>query len=350
MKALITASFHADGLDRLRRHMDVVHEDWRANKRIYFDAQKFTARINAVGADVLIVEADLAHDDVLNACRLKLIGCCRGDPINIGVERATALGIPVLFAPARNADAVADLTLGCMLALARNIFTVNRLLKQGEMRFEKTSDYLEVYERYGGFELGGVTVGIVGFGAIGRGVARRLHGFGTPIVAYDPHVPADVFAAHHATAVGLDELLRLADILTVHCPDLPETRGLIGPAQIRSLKPGAYVLNLARAAVVDEDALYEALTAGRLAGAALDVFRDEPLRADNRFVALANVLVSPHLGGATRDVIRHQTDIIVDGIEAWLAGRRPAHIINPEVLQKTEDGQQTDRQQATGDS
>ena len=123
--------------------------------------------------------------------------------------------------------------------------------------------------------------------------------------------------------VGLDELLRQADILTVHCPDLPETQGLIGPAQIRSLKRGAYVLNLARAAIVDDDALYEALTDGHLAGAALDVFRDEPLRPDNRFVALPNVLVSPHLGGATRDVIRHQTDIIVDGIEAWLAGRRP---------------------------
>jgi D-3-phosphoglycerate dehydrogenase len=334
MKALITASFHPDGLARLRRHMDVVHEDWRASKRIYFDGEKFAARINEVGADVLIVEADLAHDDVLNACRLKLIGCCRGDPINIGIERATALGIPVLFTPARNADAVADLTVGYMLALARNIFTVNWLLKRAEMRFEKTSDYLDVYERYGGFELGGVTVGIVGFGAIGRGVAQRLHGFGTRIVAYDPHVPAAVFAAHHATQVGLDELLPQADILTVHCPDLPATQGLIGPAQIRSLKRGAYVLNLARAAVVDEDALYEALIDGHVAGAAFDVFRDEPLRVDNRFVALPNVLASPHLGGATRDVIRHQTDIIVDGIESWLAGRQPAHIVNPEVLAK----------------
>ena len=337
MKALVTASFHPAGLARLQRHMGVVHEDWRTTKRIYFDAQKFAARINEVGADVLIVEADLAHDDVLNACRLKLIGCCRGDPINIGIERATALGIPVLFAPARNADAVADLTLAYMLALARNVFTVNLLLKQGQMQFEKTADYLDVYERYGGFELGGITVGIVGFGAIGRGVAQRLHGFGTRIVAYDPHVPANVFVAHHATAVELDALLQQADILTVHCPDLPETQGLIGAAQIRSLKRGAYVLNLARAAVVDEDALYAALTDGHVAGAALDVFRDEPLRPDNRFVALPNVLVSPHLGGATRDVIRHQTDIIVDGIEAWLAGRRPAHIANPEVLQKNTD-------------
>lgn len=345
MKALITASFHPDGLARLRRHMEVEYDDWRTSKRIYFDGQKFAARIQASGADVLIVEADLVHDDVINTCNLQLIGCCRGDPINIGIESATARGIPVLYAPARNADAVADLTLAYMLALARNIFPVNTLLKQGQMRFESTKDYLSVYETYGGFELGGITAGIVGFGAIGRAVAQRLHGFGTTVVAYDPYVKEEVFAAYHAAPVALDELLQRCDILTVHCPDLPETAGLVGPAQIRRLKRGAYVLNLARAAIVDEDALYAALTDGHVAGAALDVFRDEPLQTDNRFVKLPNVLVSPHLGGATRDVVRHQTDLVVDGIEAHLRGERPTHIVNPAVLEKTTDNrrQTTDR-------
>lgn len=332
MKALITASFHPDGLARLRRMMEVVYDDWRVSKRIYFDGETFAARIRDAGANVVIVEADLVHDDVIDACDLKLIGCCRGDPVNIGIARATARGIPVLFAPARNADAVADLTLAYMLAMARNIFTVNTLLKGGQMRFERTADYLEVYERYGGFELGGVTVGIVGFGAIGRGVAQRLAGFGTRLLAYDPHVAPEVFKTYHTEPVPLDALLPQADILTVHCPDLPDTQGLIGAEQIRALKPGAYVLNLARAAVVDEDALYAALTDGHLAGAALDVFREEPLQTDNRFVALPNVLVSPHLGGATRDVVRHQTDLIVDGIEAYLHGQRPRHMVNPEVL------------------
>src|SRR5262245_8474277 len=130
MKALITAAFHPDGLTRLRRHMEVEYDDWRTSKRIYFDGSQFAQRIQASGADVLIVEADLVHEEVLDNCRLSIIGCCRGDPINIGVERATALGIPVLFAPARNADAVADLTVAYMLALARNIVTVNLLIKQ----------------------------------------------------------------------------------------------------------------------------------------------------------------------------------------------------------------------------
>lgn len=334
MKALITASFHPDAVARLQQHMPVVCDDWRTSKRIYFDAQQFSERIHAEGADVLIVEADLVHEEVLNACRLKIIGCCRGDPINIGIERATALGIPVFFTPARNADAVADLTLGFMLALARHIYTVNIRLKGGEMRFQSTKDYLSVYEQYGGFELGGVTVGIVGFGAIGKAVAKRLHGFGSRILAFDPYVSSEVALAHHAELVALDDLVRQCDVLTVHCPDLPETQGLIGPQQIRALKPGSYVLNLARAAVIDDDALYNALVSGHVAGAALDVFRDEPVQPDNRFVLLPNVLASPHLGGATRDVVRHQSEMIVDDIEAYLNGRTPRHIVNPEVLEK----------------
>ncbi len=337
MKALITASFHPDSLARLRRRMEVVYDDWRISKHIYFDAAQLSERIRREGADVLIVEADLAHDDVLNACALKILGCCRGDPINIGIARATALGIPVFFTPARNADAVADLTIGYMLALARHIVTVNVQLKTGSMRFQSTKDYLSVYEQYGGFELGGATVGIVGFGAIGKGVAKRLHGFGARVLAFDPHLPADAIRAHHVEPVPLDDLVASADILTVHCPELPETYGLIGPAQIAALKRGALVLNLARASIIDDDALYEALRSGHLAGAALDVFRDEPVQPDNRFVLLPNVLVSPHLGGATRDVVRHQSRMIVDDIEAYLDGGQPQHIANPVVLQRRRD-------------
>jgi len=333
VKALITASFTPDGVRRLERHMTVVHEDWRELKRIYFDGQRFAARINDVGADVLVVEADLVHEEVLDHCRLRLIGCCRGDPINIGVARATELGIPVLFAPGRNADAVADLTLGFMLALARHIYTVNWLLKTGQMTFNATGDYLAVYGRYGGFELGGVTIGVVGFGAIGRRVVQRVRAFGSRVMVYDPFVDAAAIAAAGAQAATLDEVVRAADMLTLHCPDTPENHGLINAERIRAMKPGSYFLNLARAAIVDDEALYTALRDGHLAGAALDVFADEPVRPENRYVQLPNVLVAPHLGGATRDVVRHQTELIVDGIDAWLRGERPTHIVNPTVLE-----------------
>jgi autoinducer 2 (AI-2) kinase len=312
--------------------MEVVHEDWRARQLIYFDGAKFAERIAQVGADVLVVEADLVHEEVLDACRLRLIGCCRGDPINVGVERATALGIPVLFTPGRNADAVADLTLAFMLALARHVYTVNALLKSGQMTFTSAKEYLGVYATYGGFELGGITVGVVGFGAIGRRVVQRVRAFGSRVVVYDPFVAADDVRAAGAEPAGLDDVVRQADMLTLHCPDTPENYGLINAQRLGTMKPGAYLLNLARAALVDDDALYAALRDGHLAGAALDVFADEPVRHENRYVQLPNVLVSPHLGGATRDVVQHQSDLIVDGVEAWLRGERPRFVANPAVL------------------
>lgn len=332
MRAFVTASFTADGLRRLAASMDVLHEDWRVTKHIYFDGTQLAARVREVGADVLIVEADLVHEEVLDHVPLILIGSCRGDPLNIGVTRATELGIPVLFAPGRNADAVADLTLGYMLALARHIYTVNVLLKTGQMQFESTRDYLNVYERFGGFELGGATVGVVGFGAIGRRVVQRLRAFGSRVLVYDPFVSPAAVAAAGAEACPLDRLLPQVDILTLHCPDTPENHHLITAERLRCMRASALFLNLARAALVDDDALYAALRDGQLAGGALDVFAAEPLRPDDRFVQLPNVLVSPHLGGATRDVLRHQTELIVDGIEAWLRGERPAHVANPEVL------------------
>ncbi len=331
MKAYVTASFSPDGLRRLERHMPVLHEDWRETQSIYFDGALFARRITEVGADVLIVEADLVHDKVLDAVPLRLIGCCRGDPINIGLERATRLGIPVVFAPGRNADAVADLTLAFMLALARNVYTVNAKLKSGQLTFTGTKDYLTAYTTYGGFELGGVTVGVVGFGAIGRRVVQRVRAFGSRVLVYDPFVPPDVVHAAGAEAAGLDDVVRQSDVFTLHCPDTPENVGLITAQRIHSMKRGAYFLNLARAAIVDDNALYEALQSGHLAGAAFDVFADEPVSPTNRYVQLPTVLVSPHLGGATRDVVRHQSDLIVDGIEAWLRGERPVHLANPDV-------------------
>ena len=134
--------------------------------------------------------------------------------------------------------------------------------------------------------------------------------------------------------MSLDELVQRSDILTVHCPDTAgDHRADRRRSRSARLKRGAYVLNLARAAIVDDDALYAALSDGHLAGAALDVFRDEPVQPENRFVQLPNVLVSPHLGGATRDVVRHQTDLIVDGIEACCAASAREHIVNPAVLE-----------------
>ena len=331
MRAFITASFHPAAKARLERHMEVAHEDWRVRQAIYFDGSKFAERIRLLGADVLIVEADLVHAEVLESCPLRMIGCCRGDPVNIDLELATRKGIPVFHTPGRNADAVADITLAFMLMLARHLPQVAETFRGAGLAFERAGDFLEMYNRFTGVELGGQTVGLVALGAVGREVAARLRAFKARVLAYDPYVRQP---PEGVELTGLEELLRASDFVSLHAPVTAETQNLVSRERLALMKPSAYFINTARAALTDEDALYEMLVAGRLAGAALDVLHNEPLQGDNRFLSLPNVIVTPHLGGATHDVVRHQSDIVVDAIESYLRGERPRWIANPEVLEK----------------
>src|SRR5881628_2447630 len=249
-----------------------------------------------------------------------MIGCCRGDPVNIDLELATRKGIPVFHAPGRNADAVADLTLALLLMLARHLGPLRDTFRQGGgAPITGAGDFLAMYNRFTGVELGGRTVGLVALGAVGREVAARLGAFKARVLAYDPYVTD----APPGVELGpLDDLLGRSDFVSLHAPVTPETRNLVSRERLALMKPSAYFINTARAALTDEDALYEMLVAGRLAGAALDVLPNEALQGGNRFLSLPNVIVTPHLGGATHDVVRHQSDIVVDAVEAYLRGER----------------------------
>jgi phosphoglycerate dehydrogenase-like enzyme len=332
MRALITASFDTGAKARLARHMEIVHEDWKARQAIYFDGAEFAKRIRDVGADVLIVEADLVHAEVLEACQLVMIGCCRGEPVNIDLEMATRKGVPVFHTPGRNADAVADLTLAFILMLARHLGSVADTFRGPGNRFENAGDYLEMYTRFTGVELGGRTVGLVGLGAVGREVAARLLAFKARVLGFDPYVREIPHGVTRCDDIG--QLLAASDFVSLHAPVTPETQNLLSRERLQAMKPGAYFVNTARAALTDEDALYDLLRTGRLAGAALDVLAQEPLQPDNRFLALPNVIVTPHIGGATVDVTRHQSEIVVDSIERYLRGEPPRSIANPAVLDR----------------
>jgi len=332
MKALITASFHADGIQRLRPHMEIQHEDYRKTGKIYFDEEELIGKVREAGADVLVVEADLVHGEVFDACPLRMVGCCRGDPLNVSREAASRHGVPIFYAPGRNADAVADLTLGFMLDLARNITRVNARMRAGRIPMERPRDIVAVFNEYGGFELGSITVGLVGLGAVGRKVAERLRGFGARVLANDPLVPAAAAAAAGAEPVPLDDLLRASDMVSLHCAETEETQGLIGERELALMKPGAFFINTARASLTDERALRAALKEGRIRGAALDVFDQEPLQADNPLLELDNVLATPHLGGAARDVLRRQSEMVSADIVRYLNGETPKHLWNPEAL------------------
>jgi len=190
---------------------------------------------------------------------------------------------------------------------------------------------MRVYYMLQGTELWDKTVGIIGYGAIGRGVAARLKPFGCRIVAYDPYQPAKVFAEGGVRQADLETLLRESDIITVHAVVTPETTGMLGAAQFALMKPTAYFVNVARAAMTDEAALAEALREKRIAGAALDVFSKEPPPLDHPLLQLDNVIALPHIGGNTIEVSIHQTRIAVPDLERLFGGERPRYMQNPEV-------------------
>lgn len=333
MKALITAPFHEEGLEKLRPHMEIQYENYRDTGKIFFQEEELIEKIRETGADVLIIEADLVHEEVFDAGLLKIVGCCRGDPLNVSQEDATKHGVPIFYAPGRNADAVADLTLGFMLDLARNTVLVNLRLRSGKLKIEDPRDIMKAFNKYGGFELGGATVGLVGLGAVGKKVAERLKAFGARVLVHDPYVSEEVLNGCGAEAATLEDLMKSADIVSLHCPETDETEGMIGEKEFSLMKPTAHFVNTARSFLTDEDALLKALQDGRIRGAALDVFNKEPLQGDNPFLELDNVICTPHLGGATRDVIRHQSHMIADDIVRFLNNEPPCHIWNPEVLE-----------------
>jgi D-3-phosphoglycerate dehydrogenase / 2-oxoglutarate reductase len=213
---------------------------------------------------------------------------------NVDIPAATAAGVMVVNAPTSNIVSAAELTIGHILSLARRIPAAHASLSAGQW---KRSSFT-------GTELFEKTVGIVGLGRIGALIAARLQAFDMRVVAYDPYVTSARAQQLGVTLLGLDELLEQADFLTIHMPKTPETTGMIGTAQLQRMKPTAYVVNVARGGLIDEDALYTALTTGEIAGAGLDVFSTEPPAEDGparRLLDLPNVVVTPHLGASTEE-------------------------------------------------
>ncbi|MDH6697744.1 hydroxyacid dehydrogenase [Streptomyces griseoviridis] len=240
-------------------------------------------------ADALIVRSGTRVDaEVLErATRLRVVARAGVGLDNVDTATARALGVTVVNAPDANSVSVAELTVSLVVASVRHLQEAGRSLRAGEWR---RSDFA-------GTELSGRTAGIVGFGRVGRQVARRLAAFDMRILVHDPY--ADTLADDvHAT--GLDELLAAADVVTLHLPRTPTTTGLIGARELRLMKPTAHLVNTARGGIVDESALYRALCAGTLAGAALDVFATEPPGA-SPLLDLPNVVAVPHLGASTAE-------------------------------------------------
>ena len=249
---------------------------------------------------------------------LKVIGVLRGGTENVDVEFATGRGITVLNTPGRNSRAVAECAMGMILAEIRNIARAHGCLKNGRWRrsFPNSDAIPELYEK---------TIGLVGYGAVGRLVAGYLHAFGSRIVAFDPYCTEDPAPAE---LVDLDMLMKLSDVVSVHARLTEESHHLIGRRELALMKPGAILVNTARSGLVDEEALVEALSQRRIMGAALDVFDTEPLPPSHPLVLLDNVTVTPHLAGSTIDAFRNSPKLMAGHLRRMLRGERPLPIVN----------------------
>lgn len=316
----MTAPLRGDALDELRLIADVIFDPWIEHQPIKLHGpEDLAARIRAEGASIVICEADSCRGPVLDL-PLTVIASTRSRPDNVDIEAATRAGIPVLRTPGRNADAVAELTVALLMAVNRFVVAGDRDVRAGTM-FSPTLPY----QRYRAWQVAGRTAGLVGLGAVGRATRWRLEGLGMNVIASDPYAGD---AGHE-----LDELLAVAAVVSMHAAVTPETLGMIGAEQFARMAPGTIYLNSARAGLHDSDALVAALDSGHLGGAGLDHFDGEILATDHPLAAMDNVVLTPHIGGATYDVESNQTAMVVADIKAILAGESPARCANPEVLQ-----------------
>ena len=279
-------------------------------------------------AEVLVVHGAPVSEEVMASGRaLKIVCCARGGPVNVDVAAATRMGIPVVTAPGKNAEAVAELAATLMVMLSRNVIRAyNHVITEkvvGKDNYEGI--------QFVGHELDGKTLGLIGFGRVGSRVAKRAIAFGMSVLVFDPFLDSTVVESHGVKAVSLDEVLG-CDFVSLHARESKENEGLMGRGQFSKMKPGSYFINTARPSMVDEEALLEALKSGRLAGAAMDVVRYDPARPVNPLVGLGNVLVMPHIGGATHETTTKGAFIVAQQLERHLRGESMETIINPEAL------------------
>jgi phosphoglycerate dehydrogenase-like enzyme len=322
-RALILAPFDRSHLAALSQTIEVSHESWMDTRRLY-DPEELASRLRDEDIPILVVEADFVFEEVFQgAPSLRFVGICRSSTSQVDLDAATLHGVLVVNTPGRNAQAVAEHALGLMLSLARRIPTAHRYITDGRWR-----DPVEPYLSMRGIELAGRTIGLIGLGAIGRRLASMASALGMKPLAYDPYASG---APVGVRLTDLDSLLAEADFVSVHVPHTPETEGLIDARRLGLMKATAYLVNLSDAAIIEEEALVAALREQRIAGAALDVFETHPIMPTSPLLSLDNVVLTPHLGGATEETIERHSKLMAEEIQRFLQGQRPKNLVNPEA-------------------
>lgn len=274
-------------------------------------------------AEIIITHfAPIGRKLIESAPNLKIIGTLRTGMENINMEAAGERGIKVINAPGRAATAVADFTAGSIICEMRNIARTDADIKDGRWTKKFPNDgYSD--------NMCNTKVGLVGFGDIGRKVAKRLQGFDATVLVYDPYCPEDGVRAAGCIPVSFDELLEQSDFVSLHVRLTPETQNMFGAEQFAKMKPTAVFVNEARAGLVDEAAMMEALQNHKIGGAVLDVFHQEPLPADHPLRSMDNVTLSAHLAGRALGTFSGSVSIVADNLKQYFEGGELRNVVNP---------------------
>lgn len=318
-RVFVTRSLVGDALERLAAHAEVVvHEGAGQPSR-----EALLARAKDADALICMLTDRLDADVLASLPKLSVLASCSVGLDHVDVAACSARSIPVGFTPGVLVDTTADLAFGLMLAAARRLVEADRFVRDGHWTPERKWEPDLLLGR----DLSETTLGIVGLGEIGQAVARRAQGFGMRVIGWTRSgrsVPG-------VTPVAFEALLTESDFLSLHVALTPQTRDLIGAAQLSRMKPSAILINTARGGIVDEQALAQALRTGKLAAAALDVFTREPTPLDNPLLKLPNVVVAPHIGSASIRTRTRMSDLTVDNILAGLRGERMPCCANPQI-------------------
>lgn len=298
------------------------------------------------GHELVVLGDEYAGGETIRewaASGMKFMGVAKGTPATVDHEAIQEAGIELSYTPGRNRVAVAEFNIGLMIAAARNLTLSSTGLSRGEHVGEPMEDIYDVpdvknvtfgpldenhpFMDYGiGFELYGKKLGIAGYGAIGREVAVRAKAFGMEILAYDPYIPKEKIETDGVQAVDLDTMLSQSDMISIHLPVLPQTKGIVNKDWFSKMKSTAYVINTARAAVIDQKDFVEALQNKQIAGAAIDVYWKEPVPANHPLLKMRNVVCTPHMAGLTTDVDGWSGTMMGEEILAYLKGEQRKYI------------------------
>ncbi len=298
------------------------------------------------GFEIVVLGDEYAGTDTINDWAdsgMKFIGVAKGTPVTVDNKTIMERGLQLSYTPGRNRVAVAEFTIGMMIDMARHISLSAEGLRKGDHTSPAKENIYDVpdiknvtfgpldenhpFTDYGiGFELYGKKLGVAGFGAIGREVAKRAQALGMEILAYDPYLSAEKIEATGAKACTLEEMLENSDIVSIHLPVVESTKGIVNKDWFSRMKKSAYVVNTARAAVIDQKDFVEALQNGDIAGGAVDVYWQEPVPANHPLLSMRNVLCTPHMAGLTTDVDNWSGEMMSTEVLAYLKGEERQYI------------------------